>query len=114
MDELKSSHRKVDGPFRTTHEMERHQTQQQDAQVEEQIQVQTQFREHSSKLQAIFDKKQRVEVDITRKVSEERQLVGKPLILHFLDFVPRPAEEDHLYLQSLSRQQNVLSICTST
>lgn len=81
MDDLKQTHRKMDGPFRTTHEMERHQTQAQDAQVEEQIQVQTQFREHSAKLQSIFDKRQRVEVDITRKVSEERQLIGE-LFLH--------------------------------
>lgn len=79
MDELKQSHRKMDGPFRSAQEMERHQTQAQDAQVEEQIHVQTQFREHSAKLQNIFDRKQRVEVDITRKVSEERQLVGEDL-----------------------------------
>ena len=80
MDELKQSHRKMDGPFRSAQEMERHQTQAQDAQVEEQIHVQTQFREHSAKLQNIFDRKQRVEVDITRKVSEERQLVGEDLV----------------------------------
>ena len=48
-----------------------------DAAIEEQLEVQTAFREHGARLQGIYDKRQRTEMDIARKEQEIKQLKGE-------------------------------------
>lgn len=47
--------------------MERHRAQLQDAAIEEQLGVQTAMREAGTKLQALADKRQRIEMDLQKK-----------------------------------------------
>ena len=47
-----------------------------DAAIEEQLEVQTAFREHGARLQGIYDKRQRTEVDMARREQEMKQLQG--------------------------------------
>ncbi len=51
-----------------------------DAAIEEQLEVQTAFREHGARLQQIYDKRQRTDMDIARREQEMKQLQGAALI----------------------------------
>lgn len=55
------------GTFRTAAEMERHKHQMADAAIEEQLEVQTAFREQGAKLQSLYDKKQRIEFEMAKR-----------------------------------------------
>ncbi len=59
--------RALEGTFRSAAEMERHRSQLADAAIEEQLEVQTAFREQSVHLQGIYDQKQRAEFDMVTK-----------------------------------------------
>ena len=48
---MKNAPRGLEGTFRTAAEMERHRAQLADAAIEEQLEVQTTFREHGARLQ---------------------------------------------------------------
>ncbi|GFH10795.1 USP domain-containing protein [Haematococcus lacustris] len=61
LDEVKHSHRGLDGTYRSQAEMDRHRAQLADAAIEEQLEVQTAFREQGALLQAIYDSKLRAE-----------------------------------------------------
>ena len=50
-----------------------------DAAIEEQLEVQTAFREHGARLQQIYDKRQRTDMDIARREQEMKQLQGGTL-----------------------------------
>lgn len=52
LEEVKNQPRGLEGTFRTAAEMERHRAQLADAAIEEQLEVQTAFREHGARLQA--------------------------------------------------------------
>lgn len=68
LDEVKLAHqRSLDGVFRSTAEMDRHRAQLADAAIEEQLEVQTAFREQGVRLQGIYDKKQRAELDMSKR-----------------------------------------------
>ena len=54
--------------------MERHRAQAADAAIEEQLEVQTAFREHGAKLQSIYELKQRTESEMGRREQEMKQL----------------------------------------
>jgi hypothetical protein len=47
-----------------------------DAAIEEQIEVQTAFREHGARLQSIYDRRQRTDVEMARREQEMKQLQG--------------------------------------
>lgn len=64
---MKHSHRGLDGTYRSQSEMERHRHQLADAAIEEQLEVQTAFREQGAMLQGIYDKKQRTEYDMHKR-----------------------------------------------
>ena len=51
LEEVKAQPRGLEGTFRTSAEMERHRAQLADAAIEEQLEVQTAFREHGARLQ---------------------------------------------------------------
>ena len=51
LEEVKAQPRGLEGTFRTAAEMERHRAQLADAAIEEQLEVQTAFREHGARLQ---------------------------------------------------------------
>jgi hypothetical protein len=76
LEEVKNAPRGLEGTFRSTAEMERHRAQMADAAIEEQLEVQTAFREHGAKLQGIYDQRQRTEMDIARREQEIKQLKG--------------------------------------
>lgn len=78
LDEVKNQPRGLEGTFRSAAEMERHRAQMADAAIEEQLEVQTAFREHGARLQGIYDKRQRTEMEIARKEQEIKQLKGAP------------------------------------
>lgn len=50
---MKNAPRGLEGTFRTAAEMERHRAQLADAAIEEQLEVQTTFREHGARLQVL-------------------------------------------------------------
>lgn len=52
LEDVKAQPRGLEGTFRTAAEMERHRAQLADAAIEEQLEVQTAFREHGARLQA--------------------------------------------------------------
>lgn len=79
LEEVKNAPRGLEGTFRTAAEMERHRAQAADAAIEEQLEVQTAFREHGARLQGIYEHKQRTEHDIARREQEMKQLQGMPL-----------------------------------
>ena len=54
LEEVKNQPRGLEGTFRTAAEMERHRAQLADAAIEEQLEVQTAFREHGARLQVIY------------------------------------------------------------
>lgn len=76
LEEVKNQPRGLDGTFRSAAEMERHRAQMADAAIEEQLEVQTAFREQGARLQSIYDKRQRTEMEIARKEQEIKQLKG--------------------------------------
>eukprot|EP00775_Hariotina_reticulata_P013475 gene13475-13601_t len=76
LEELKHAPRGLEGTFRTAAEMERHRHQLADAAIEEQLEVQTAFREQGAKLQSLYDKKQRTEYEINKRENEIKQLQG--------------------------------------
>ena len=51
LEDVKNAPRGLEGTFRTAAEMERHRAQLADAAIEEQLEVQTTFREHGARLQ---------------------------------------------------------------
>lgn len=67
LDELKNAPRGLEGTFRTQAEMERHRHQMADAAIEEQLELQTAFREQQQKLQALYDRRQRAEYEIRKR-----------------------------------------------
>lgn len=67
LEELKHAPRGLEGTFRSAAEMERHRHQLADAAIEEQLEVQTAFREQGAKLQSLYDKKQRTEFEIAKR-----------------------------------------------
>ena len=76
LEEVKNQPRGLEGTFRSAAEMERHRAQMADAAIEEQLEVQTAFREHGARLQGIYDKRQRTEMEVARKEQEIKQLKG--------------------------------------
>ncbi|WIA33521.1 hypothetical protein OEZ86_006646 [Tetradesmus obliquus] len=76
LEELKHAPRGLEGTFRSAAEMERHRHQLADAAIEEQLEVQTAFREQGAKLQSLYDKKQRTEFEIAKRDTEIKQLNG--------------------------------------
>ena len=62
--------------YRSQAEMERHRAQLQDAAIEEQIEVQTAFREQGVQLKMLFGKRQQCEVEIAQRDTEIKQLSG--------------------------------------
>ncbi|KAK9806100.1 hypothetical protein WJX72_001362 [[Myrmecia] bisecta] len=76
LEEVKNQPRGLEGTFRTAAEMERHRAQLADAAIEEQLEVQTAFREHGSRLQGIYDNRQRTELEMARREQEMKQLQG--------------------------------------
>jgi len=76
LEEVKNAPRGLEGTFRTAAEMERHRAQLADAAIEEQLEVQTAFREHGARLQSIYDKRQRTDVEMARREQEMKQLQG--------------------------------------
>ncbi len=54
LEEVKNQPRGLEGTFRTAAEMERHRAQLADAAIEEQLEVQTAFREHGARLQVVL------------------------------------------------------------
>ena len=81
LEDLKNAPRGLEGTYRTAAEMERHRAQAADAAIEEQLEVQTAFREHGAKLQGIYEVKQRTETEMTRREQEMKQLSSAPLLL---------------------------------
>ena len=77
LEELKNAPRGLEGTYRTAAEMERHRAQAADAAIEEQLEVQTAFREHGAKLQSIYEVKQRTESEMSRREQEMKQLSSK-------------------------------------
>jgi hypothetical protein len=73
---MKNQPRGLEGTFRTQAEMERHRAQLADQAIEEQLEVQTAFREHGSRLQKIYESRQRTEMDMARREQEMKQLNG--------------------------------------
>lgn len=67
LDEVKHQHRGLDGTYRSAAEMERHRAQLADAAIEEQLEVQTAFREQGARLQSIYDKRQRAEYEMSKQ-----------------------------------------------
>jgi hypothetical protein len=67
LEEIKHAPRGLEGTFRTAAEMERHRHQLADAAIEEQLEVQTAFREQGTKLQGLYDRKQRTEYEIAKR-----------------------------------------------
>ena len=67
LDEVKHAHRGLDGTYRSAAEMERHRAQLADAAIEEQLEVQTAFREQGARLQSIYDRKQRSEYEMAKR-----------------------------------------------
>lgn len=67
LEDLKHAPRGLEGTFRTAAEMERHRHQLADAAIEEQLEVQTAFREQGAKLQSLYDKKQRTEFELAKR-----------------------------------------------
>lgn len=84
LEEVKNAPRGLEGTFRTAAEMERHRAQLADAAIEEQLEVQTAFREHGARLQSIYDKRQRTDVEMARREQEMKQLQGVCARLHAL------------------------------
>eukprot|EP00884_Botryococcus_braunii_P009363 jgi/Botrbrau1/18428/Bobra.0072s0020.2 len=76
LEEMKNQPRGLEGTFRTQAEMERHRAQLADQAIEEQLEVQTAFREHGNKLQKIYEGRQRTEVEMARREQEIKQLNG--------------------------------------
>lgn len=76
LEEVKNQPRGLEGTFRTAAEMERHRAQLADAAIEEQLEVQTAFREHGARLQGIYDKRQRTEHEMVHREQEIKQLQG--------------------------------------
>ena len=54
LEDVKNAPRGLEGTFRTAAEMERHRAQLADAAIEEQLEVQTTFREHGARLQVLL------------------------------------------------------------
>ena len=79
LEELKNAPRGLEGTYRTAAEMERHRAQAADAAIEEQLEVQTAFREHGAKLQSIYEVKQRTESEMSRREQEMKQLSSESL-----------------------------------
>lgn len=73
---MKNQPRGLEGTYRTQAEMERHRAQLADQAIEEQLEVQTAFREHGNRLQKIYETKQRTEVEMARREQEIKQLNG--------------------------------------
>jgi hypothetical protein len=67
LEEVKHAHRGLEGTYRSVSEMERHRAKMADEAIEEQLEVQTAFREQGARLQAIYDKKQRTEYDMAKR-----------------------------------------------
>ncbi len=67
LEELKHAPRSVEGSFRSQADMDRHRAQLADAAIEEQLEVQTALREQGSKLTTLYEKKQRLELEISKR-----------------------------------------------
>lgn len=67
LDDVKRAPRGLDSAYRSAAEMERHRAQLADAAIEEQLEVQTAMREAGAKLQALAEKKSRVDMEISKK-----------------------------------------------
>ncbi|KAK9841198.1 hypothetical protein WJX74_001758 [Apatococcus lobatus] len=76
LEDVKNQPRGLEGTFRTAAEMERQRAQLADAAIEEQLEVQTAFREHGARLQNIYDRRQRTEIEMARREQEIKQLQG--------------------------------------
>ena len=69
---MKHAHRGLDGTYRSAAEMERHRAALADAAIEEQLEVQTAFREQGARLQGVYDKKQRSEYEMAKRCEGRR------------------------------------------
>ena len=74
LEEVKSQPRGLEGTFRSAAEMERQRALAADAAIEEQIEVQTSFREMGQRLQKAYESRQLTEQHIRRKDQEQMQL----------------------------------------
>lgn len=74
LEEVKNQPRGLEGTYRTTAEMERHRAQLQDAALEEQIEVQTAYRETGTRLNKVYETKRELEVALARWEGEIVQL----------------------------------------
>lgn len=75
LEELKAAPtRSLDGTYRSSAELERARKQHSDASIEDQIQVQANFRETGLRLQKLVDKKKEIEVGLGRREQEIAQL----------------------------------------
>ena len=104
LEELKNAPRGLEGTYRTAAEMERHRAQAADAAIEEQLEVQTAFREHGAKLQGIYEVKQRTETEMSRREQEMKQLNSGPpahVPVNVPVPVPVPARDTSLQLQAM-------------
>ncbi|KAK9824008.1 hypothetical protein WJX72_006929 [[Myrmecia] bisecta] len=75
LEEVKTQPRGLEGTFRTAAELYFHRAQLADAALEQQLKVQTAFREHGSRLQGIYDNRQHTELQMARR-EEMKQLRG--------------------------------------
>ncbi|CAD7697548.1 unnamed protein product [Ostreobium quekettii] len=74
LEEVKNTPRGLEGTFRTAAEKERHRAQLADSLLEEQLEVQSAFREQGARLQGIYDKRQRTEIEMAKREQEISQL----------------------------------------
>lgn len=68
LDDVKNTPRGLEGTFRTAAEKERHRAQLADSLLEEQLEVQSAFREQGARLQGIYDKRQRTEIEMAKRL----------------------------------------------
>lgn len=75
VEEVKSHQRGLEGgSYRSAAELERHRAALADAAIEEQIEVQTAFRETGQRLQRIYDHRRETELNMARREQEMKQL----------------------------------------
>lgn len=77
LEDVNSQPRALEGTFRTAAELERHRVEMADAAIEKKLAVQAAFKEHGGKLQAIYEKRGRIEADMSRRTQEIKQLKGE-------------------------------------
>ncbi|KAK9823299.1 hypothetical protein WJX72_001733 [[Myrmecia] bisecta] len=80
LEEIENQPHGMEGTFRTAAETERHRAQLADAALEQQLEVQAAFREHGSRLQGVYDNRQRTELEMARREKEMKRLQGRRVL----------------------------------